>query len=166
MKNSHLKDNPKLRKIFRILGLILTMLGGTFIIIGFIDVFSADMFHQPTKAWMIFLGMVITFPGFVCLSFGFMGSVARYQASEVAPVAKDTANYMIDGTRDELVKTINQVRSGKNIIHCPKCGEDVDNDSSFCNHCGYKIEVTCTKCNTKNDSDSEYCKKCGNKLGD
>lgn len=64
------------------------------------------------------------------------------------------------------MKAINQVRNNKENLHCPKCGEHIDIDSSFCNHCGYKLEVKCSKCNSGIDSDREYCKKCGNKLGE
>lgn len=163
----HLQENPKLRKRLRVIGVILTVLGGIFMLIAFIDFFSAfNNFGEPSLFWMFFLGMFTIFPGVVCLQYGFMGSVARYQASEIAPVAKDTANYLLDGTRDELSKTIKEFRnSDSNKITCPKCKEQLDKDSSFCNHCGNKLQIECKKCNTNNDSDSKYCKKCGNELG-
>lgn len=161
--NEHLKQNPKLRKKLRTLGKILTTIGGIFIVVGTIDFFTADLFEGPKLFWMSFLGIIILFPGLVCLSYGYMGSVARYTASEVAPVKKDTINYMLDGTKDEIARTIKTVRG--NVLTCTNCGEDLDIDSSFCNHCGYKIKKECNNCNTVNDSDSKYCKTCGKELG-
>ena len=37
--------------------------------------------------------------------FGYFGAVVRYLASESAPVAKDTINYMAENTKD-AVKTV------------------------------------------------------------
>lgn len=161
MSNKHLKDNPKARKVFRILGLTLTLIGGLCLLIGLVDFFSNSF---PSIFWINFLGMFILFPGLVCLGFGYQGAVARYQAGEIAPIAKDATNYMLDGTREELVKTINQVTNNKKKIYCPYCQEDLEVDSNFCNHCGHKLVITCSNCNTDNDSDSRYCKRCGNKL--
>ena len=37
--------------------------------------------------------------------FGFMGALARYVSAEQAPVAKDTINYLAEGTQD-AVRTV------------------------------------------------------------
>ena len=42
--------------------------------------------------------------------------VSKYTATETAPVAKDVANYMLAGTRDELAKTISAVRQKKYLM--------------------------------------------------
>ncbi|MCK9471906.1 MAG: zinc ribbon domain-containing protein [Bacilli bacterium] len=159
--NKHLNDNPKLRKKLRRIGLTLTPIGGICIFIGFIDMFSEGF---PEIFWINFLGIFILFPGLVCLSYGYMGKVARYQAQEMAPIAKDTVNYMLDGTRDELSKTIGAVKGNNDVIECMSCGEDNSSDSAYCNHCGQKLSISCTNCNTQNDADSKYCKKCGREL--
>lgn len=156
----HLKENPKLRKRLRVLGVILTAIGGLFMLIAFIDFFASDF---PTLFWLFFVGMIILFPGSIMLKFGFMSTVARYTASEMAPVKKDTLNYLIGGTREEISKTIKSFK--EDVIVCPKCNETLDKDSKFCNHCGYKLTKTCEYCNTDNDSDSKFCKKCGKELG-
>ena len=158
MKNNKLKDNPILRKRLRIIGLILTPIGGICLLIGFLDFFSRDM---PTMFWMFFLGIFILFPGTVCLQYGYMGKLARYKAGEVAPVAKDTTNYLLDGTREELAKTINATRGLSHTIKCPKCSEENSKDSVFCNHCGHKLSILCRTCGMQNDADSKFCKKCG-----
>ena len=51
------------------------------------------------------LGMRMLFTDTVMCMFGFMGAVSRYVAAEQAPVAKDTINYMADGTQD-AVRTV------------------------------------------------------------
>lgn len=50
---------------------------------------------------------------------------------------------------------------------CYKCNKEINNDSTFCPHCGLdlsKKEIKCSKCNKVNDIKSEYCDKCGTKL--
>ena len=49
------------------------------------------------------LGMMFV-GGAMCM-FGFVGAFSRYIAAEQAPVAKDTINYMADGTQ-EAVRTV------------------------------------------------------------
>lgn len=164
MKNNdfkeHLKENPKLRNRLRKIGFTLTIVGGLCILIAMIDFFSFDGF--PTLFWLFFVGMFFLFPGMVCLSYGYMGSISRYQASEMAPVQKDTINYILDGTRSEITKTFKGIK--KDGIVCPKCNDLNDKDSKFCKKCGCKLVLTCSNCNADNDGDSRFCKNCGKEL--
>jgi hypothetical protein len=84
------------------------------------------------------------FAGGVMSQFGYIGSVARFMASQGAPVAADTFNYMADETRDG-VKTMagavgeglrEGMREGK---ACPKCAMKNDPDARFCKGCGAVI---------------------------
>jgi hypothetical protein len=52
-----------------------------------------------------FIGLPLMCVGSAMCMFGFVGAFARYIAAEQAPVAKDTLNYMADGTQ-EAVKTV------------------------------------------------------------
>ena len=47
---------------------------------------------------MPFLGMPLIFVGGAMLQYAYMGTVARYAAGELAPVATDTVNYMAEGS--------------------------------------------------------------------
>ncbi|HHZ11716.1 MAG TPA: zinc ribbon domain-containing protein [Acholeplasmataceae bacterium] len=94
----------------------------------------------------------------------YMGKVARYTASEMAPVKRDTINYMIDGTKDEVVDLVQKIKGGQvAAITCPYCGDDNDGDAIYCDHCGRKLKVTCS-CGTVNQAGSRFCKKCGRAL--
>jgi hypothetical protein len=89
--------------------------------------------------------MSLLFVGVAMCSFAFQGAILRYQAGEVAPVAKDTFNYMAEGTR-EGVKTVataigegiaaGMSNSRKADNHCPMCGHSNDADAKFCKNCG------------------------------
>jgi len=88
------------RNFLRILGPIILFVGLIFIATGFISFFSAFSGHGwPDKFWCAFIGMPITFVGLVICKFAFMGKVARYTAGEIAPVAKDSFNYMAEETQ-------------------------------------------------------------------
>lgn len=44
---------------------------------------------------------------------------------------------------------------------CQKCGNPLDEGSSFCNKCGTKTQVFCTACGAENAAGSARCQKCG-----
>lgn len=94
------------RKFLRIGGPILLAVGALFTSVGFGSFFAA-MARQsgpPALFFCAFIGLPLMFAGGVMCILGYMGAFARYVAAEQAPVAKDTINYMADGTQ-EAVKT-------------------------------------------------------------
>jgi rRNA maturation endonuclease Nob1 len=104
--------------------------------------------------------------------FGYMGSLARYSASQSVPVAKDVTNYMLDGTKEsiglvagEISKNLHQTQNQKSSIkYCSACHEELADEARFCDHCGVPLFKKCTKCNKENDIDAIYCQDCGAKL--
>lgn len=102
-------ESPKhnaARSFLRVGGPLLALAGLIFLAIGMISFFSAFENHEPPKLfWCGFVGMPLLFVGIVMCKFGYFGAVMRYLAAESAPVAKDTINYMADGTKD-AVKTV------------------------------------------------------------
>ena len=90
----------------RVAGPILLAVGLILVLVGFISFFAAMGGNEPPKYfWCAFLGMPLAFLGLVMCKFGYLGAMARYLATEVAPVASDTANYMAKETQ-EGVKTV------------------------------------------------------------
>ncbi|MDD3999313.1 MAG: zinc ribbon domain-containing protein [Bacilli bacterium] len=164
--NKHLKDNPQVRRNLRIIGFVALILGGLSFVYGLTSVMSDtyDPFHHDgiNPQLFIFFGFPLAFVGFVCLMFGYMGAISRYQSSEVSPVVKDTVNYLIDGTKDEVADFAAKIK-GVEHITCPNCGDKNDSDALYCDNCGRKLKINCG-CGTINEADSKYCKKCGKKL--
>lgn len=143
------KIDPKhtsTRHILRIVGPILAGIGLLLIIIGVGSFFASfGSFQPPRFFWCVFLGMPLLFVGLVLCGFGFQGAVLRYQLGEVAPVTKDTFNYLAEGTQ-EGVKTV-AAAIGEGIAAgmsgsrasdnpCHKCGQTNDPDAKFCKNCG------------------------------
>lgn len=61
-------------------------------------------------------------------------------------------------------------------MFCPKCTEEIDDNSKFCSNCGYKIPdkktksqskktvIYCKNCGQKNDVNEKFCTNCMAKL--
>lgn len=99
------KINPgheKPRNFLRTVGPILLLTGGGFMVTGFVDFFSTfgSFGKQPELFWCFFVGMPIIFVGIVMTKMGYLGKVARYTSQELAPVGKDTFNYMAKETKE------------------------------------------------------------------
>ncbi len=102
-----------IRTVLRIAGPLVAGLGLVFMIIGFSSFFlSFGSFGTPRFFWCAFVGMPLLFVGFVLCKFGYMGDVYRYVAGEVAPVAKDTANYMGEGIQPGVKAVSKAVAAG------------------------------------------------------
>jgi hypothetical protein len=96
------------RTFLRVGGPLMALIGLVFLIVGLVSFFSAfGSFQPPRLFWCAFVGLPLLFVGVVMSKFGYLGSVVRYLAAESAPVAKDTVNYMAEGTKD-AVKTVAQ----------------------------------------------------------
>ena len=159
------------RNFLRIVGPLVLAVGGIFMLVGLGSFFSAFGGGGPPRLfWCSFVGMPLLFVGIVMTKLGFMGAIIRYQAGEVAPVGKDTFNYMAEGTKGGvrtvataigagLHEALNQAR-----LNCSACGHSNDANASFCDECGAVISKTCPSCSERNDGDAKFCDGCGNRL--
>jgi RNA polymerase subunit RPABC4/transcription elongation factor Spt4 len=165
-----------IQRILRIVGPILVGMGVLLIAIGIGSFFMAFGGSGPPKYfWCAFAGMPLLFVGGVMTSLGFMGKVARYQAQEMAPVAKDAFNYMAEGTQEGIETVAGALGRGlragglagdsKTMIRCHKCNALVDADAKFCDQCGQSLEKNkpCPQCRELNDPDARFCDNCGYK---
>jgi ribosomal protein L40E len=162
------KNHQEKRKVFRIIGPIVLGIGLLLIVSSILSFLSAEM-GQPPKIGLFFLGMPFMFVGSILTNLGYMGSMARYQAAEIAPVAKDTINYMVDGTQDSIktiAKSMNQGMNQENDKLCPTCHMTNDHDAKFCKDCGQILhqEKICSQCRATQDHDAKFCDTCGSRL--
>lgn len=169
-------EHRETRKVLRVLGLILVAIGGLFMIVGFVDFFGAFGGHgMPTKFWCFFVGAPLLGLGTFCLKLGYLGAVTRYVAGEVAPVGKDTLNYMARGTRGSIEEIAEAVGEGlreagdperAESVRCRRCSTENDADARFCKSCGEPLArpKPCESCGELNDPDAAYCDSCGTKL--
>jgi hypothetical protein len=171
MNQSPLQNNPELKKKLRFWGPALLFVGGVLIATALIDFFVAfGTMGMPRLFFLFFLAMPFVMAGAIVTKFGYMGSVARYTASEIAPVAKDVTNYMIDGTKDQIIDLADGIL-GRKQAHatppsrtCYRCGEVANPGAKYCDRCGVPLAKECPKCHTENDGDAAFCQSCGERL--
>jgi RNA polymerase subunit RPABC4/transcription elongation factor Spt4 len=172
------RSHSSKRTVLRIAGPILLLIGLLFMFVGFIDFFIAmSGFGHPKLFWCFFVGGPFLFIGTTLSIFGFMGGVARYSAGEMAPVAKDTFNYMAEGTQEGIQTVASAIGTGLSEglkshsweepgIRCPKCNAVTEEDNRFCPDCGASMVKTsaCSHCGELNDADARFCDNCGRAL--
>jgi hypothetical protein len=132
--------HQSLRNTLRLVGPIIFGIGVVLVVIS-----AASLMGGVGNLFFLgFIGLPLMFVGGVMCQFGFLGALYRYAASEGAPVASETFNYMADETK-ESVKTIagavgEGLREGMGGHKaCPKCGARCDVDSRFCKACGAAV---------------------------
>lgn len=158
----YLKNHEKTKKRLKIVGWILLPIG---IALMIVCISSFITWHTELFFWG-FLGLPLIFVAIICLSTGYMHEIQSYTASQSAPVQKDYVNYMLDGTREELGKTVQSFTSSGD---CPKkicrsCGKENAPDAQFCSYCGKPIARICPTCGKQNEADARYCQHCGNRI--
>lgn len=160
------------RTVLRNLGFVFAATGAIFVIVGFVDFFSAFGRDRPSRFWCFFVGMPLLGVGVGMLKFGYMGAVTRYMAGEAAPVMKDTFNYMAEGTREgirDVAEAVGRGLRGETSgapVACQKCGHVNDSDANFCDECGTALTSgkSCASCGESNDADAKFCDRCGQSL--
>lgn len=168
-----------IRNVLRIVGPIIALAGLIFIVVGVVSLIrSAGSFGPPKYAWCMFVGMPLLFVGGVLTSVAYMGKFLRYHAQEMAPVAKDTFNYMADGTKDGVKTMATALGQGlaeggfassapETQVRCHKCNALNEPDAKFCGQCGQAMAKSkpCPQCQEMNDPDAKFCDNCGYQYG-
>jgi len=178
---THRKLDPRhsaKRDFLRVVGPLVFGLGLVFTIIGLVSFFSAfGNFGGPPKYfWCAFIGIPLMGLGGALCKFAFLGAVGRYVAGETAPVARDTFNYVADGTKEGIRDVAGAIGQGLSagmagtaggerrvVLRCHKCNHSNDADARFCDQCGAPLEKTrhCPNCGELNDPDARFCDNCG-----
>lgn len=100
MHESDLKSphHDAVRTVLRIGGPLVALAGLAFTIVGIGSFFASfGTFEPPRNFWCAFIGLPLLAAGILMCKFGYLGAIARYLASETAPVGKDTINYIGEG---------------------------------------------------------------------
>ena len=134
-------DHIATRNKFRTIGPLILGAGVICMIISLKDFFTFDPFYEDPKYFFLgFVGMPLIAIGFSLTSLGYGAKVAAYQSREMAPVAKDTFNYLANETTDSVEKIAQAAARGKsNVVEakqCSRCHELNKIDAKFCNECG------------------------------
>lgn len=86
-----------------------------------------------------------------------MFAIAEYTASQSTPVAKNFANYMLDGTRDELIKAVSAFqKTNSQKLVCVHCQKENAENANYCDHCGNKLVKVCS-CGERNNALTKFC---------
>ena len=137
--------------------------GGLLLLVTGMATFGFDTF------WMGAVGIPLMGLGAIATKFAYMGTVARYVAGETAPVATDTINYVVEGTRESLRDVVGAIRGdhpSDPLVDCPTCHTQNDRDAKFCDNCGEALARGCASCGKVNDADAKFCDGCGKSLRD
>lgn len=164
-------EHQRVRQVLRIVGPSLVLIGGILTLIGLVSFFSAfGTMGPPRYFWCAMVGMPVGMIGLMMTLFAYMGAIARYQAGEVAPVGKDTFNYMADGTQQGVSTLASAVArgfregAGPEAQACGQCSTPNDPGAKFCDSCGTPLQRVCTQCGTVNDPAARFCDDCGQAL--
>jgi hypothetical protein len=152
--NDETKIDPKhssVRSVLRIVGPTVAGIGLLLTLIGMVSFFTSfGSFRPPRYFWCAFLGLPLLGVGLAISKFAFLGVIARYVSGETAPVAKDTFNYLAEGSQ-EGVKTLatavgEGLAAGRGRVE--------------------KADLCCRRCQHVNDADAKFCKNCGASLAE
>lgn len=159
------------RSALRVAGPMTFAVGGAFMLVGLVSFFSAFSGQGPPRLfWCCFVGMPLIAIGGMMTKFGFLGAITRYHAGEIAPVGKDTFNYLADETRTGVRTVATAIGTGLvdgsalNKLSCAACGQENARDARFCKHCGVLASRICPACGDVNDADAKFCDACGARL--
>jgi hypothetical protein len=174
------------RGCLRTVGPLVLGVGVVLTAIGFISFSSAfGGSGMPRYFWCAFIGLPMTGIGGAITKFAYMGRIGRYVAGEMAPVAKDTFNYVAKGAAPgvkDIARAVGEGLAaggaaggaggaaasgeGRTLVRCHKCNKENDDKAKFCDECGTALAKTkpCPSCGEKNDPDARFCDECGKRF--
>ena len=167
------------RNVLRTVGPVLALLGLGLATVGLVDFFRAfGGSAEPRYFWCAFLGLPLLGVGLMLTKLGYLGKFIRYMAQEAAPPARDTFNYMAEGTQKGVKMVAGAIGQGlkegglgpsgaATKIRCHKCNALNDTGARFCDQCGQAMAKSkpCPQCAEVNDPDAKFCDNCGYKYG-
>ncbi|HEV3166232.1 MAG TPA: zinc ribbon domain-containing protein [Isosphaeraceae bacterium] len=158
------------------LGLLLLVIGLPCALIGLGLFFSAFLSFPAISPARPAIGVLMTAAGgfmtvfaLQMLTAGNMGRIARYQAGEMMPVAKDMTHESAPLITETARAFSTGWAEGQVGLHEGKvqhaCGAWNDPADNFCKGCGQTLgSRTCPSCQARNDADANFCDRCGAKM--
>lgn len=118
------RTHKSTRLFFRVVGSVTALIGVVFLVVGMVNFFSVSSNDSatPDLFWCFFVGIPVLFVGVAMSLFGYLGAIARYEATEVAPVAADTINYVGENAQPGIKAVAKAVTEG--IIEAKKQERD------------------------------------------
>lgn len=180
-EENHQKIKGKLKtagKILLSVGIVISITGIILLILGFANFgdFSSnnDMVMFIVGGFLFAIGFAMLGIGIYATFFAHAREIGSYTASSVAPVLKETTEYIapaVNKSVGNLAESISEgIASGKakgkdEAITCKKCGEKNEKGSKFCSKCGKSIETekVCSNCGKKIENNDNFCPHCGQK---
>lgn len=138
-------NNQPKKRIMKIIGICMIVLGVVFIIVGITGFTDWD---SPRYIFMP-IGILVSGIGSMVLVFAFRQQIIAHQAKVYAPILKELKQ---------------EIMPDKNVVNCPDCGTANDVDSKYCKECGKPLRKVCPYCNADVNNDSKFCPKCGRSL--
>ena len=161
MNDKHLKN----KKLFKILGITLTLIGSICMIIGIASFFKGfSNMEQPKLFYFCFIAVPFLGIGINLLTLGFKSEILNYHKNESVPVINE-ASSELKPTIKNVVEAVKEESGSSvtNTIVC-SCGAINDKSSKYCKNCGKPLFLVCPNCGANCDINSKYCNNCGNKL--
>jgi hypothetical protein len=157
------------RGVLQVVGPLLGCIGLIFTIAGIGSFFASfGTFEPPRYFWCAFVGLPLFAVGVAISQYAFMGRLFRYMAGETAPVAKDTFNFLAEGTQQGVRTMATAVgeglRGSGSELQCAKCGQSNNTAAKFCRKCGANLGSTCPSCGHLNAGGASFCDACGKPL--
>lgn len=158
----------------RAVGALFAIVGAVFTAVGLFSFFGAmGRGGKPHLFWCAFVGLPLLGFGLVLLKGGYLGAIARYAATETAPVAADAMSHIAHGTTDAVQATAAAIATGMRgdapPQRCASCGAASSAAANFCQQCGKPLvdetkALACPKCHHGNARAARFCAGCGHRL--
>lgn len=163
MDEKNREQHEKTKKILKIVGVSLLVVGVIFAAVGFIDFFSAFGSNgMPTKFWCLFIGLPLLGIGGGITLFAYKREISRYVKNESVPVANEASEDLSPAVRN-IASAVKEGLSSDDGVRCA-CGEFNAAGSKFCKKCGKSLASVCPVCGERIEPESAFCNHCGAKL--
>jgi hypothetical protein len=158
MKQYHLEEKIRIKKVLRKSGITLLVIGSILMLTITIGYFLLDF---PLVIELLYIIIPLLVLGSMMISFGYIKEVEN----KIIPIGNDPIHDMFDETKDSAGKFFEQLKNTPLPSKtCPQCGKELFPDAMYCDNCGCAMFKKCPDCMELNEVSSKFCKSCGNQF--